>query len=67
MRDQDPDPESDFQLVGDSRSEFGSSKNLNPNTFTSVKNPALDPNPEEDFQLFSDSTPRLASSKKMES
>ena len=51
----DPDPESDFQIFGDSVSGLGSSKKRNCNTYSGVMIPARDPDSELDFQPFGDS------------
>ena len=57
----DPDPESDFQLYGDSR--FGSNVKRNYNTDIGVIILAQDPDPESDFQPFGDSGSGSGSSK----
>lgn len=53
----DPDPELDFQLYGDSRSGFGSSKKWNCKSCRGVLTPAQDPDPRCDFQPIGKSYP----------
>ena len=58
----DPDLESDLQLFGDSRSGFGSNKNLHHNTSLEVL--GLDVDPVSDLQSFGNSESGFRYSKK---
>ena len=60
----DPDPESEFQLFGNSNSGFESNRNCHYYTYTGIMLLALDPDQESDFQPFGYSLPRFRSSKK---
>ena len=60
----DPDPESDFQLFGDSGSGFASSKKQHSNTYRGIMNSAMDPDLKLDFQPFDNYGSGFGSSKK---
>ena len=62
--DLEPDPESDFQLFGDSRYGLRSNKNWNCNNYRAVMILALDPDPKSHCQPFADSQSGFGNRKK---
>ena len=62
----DPDPESDFQLFGDSLSGFGCNKKQNRDTYRGVMILGLDSDPESDCQPFGNCVSGFGSIKKQD-